>query len=338
MKSPFKRVLATGVLLLSSTAGAVGCSGKFMNPITDICWSCVFPITVFGKAIDKGGQLDTESGPTGVCVCNANIGIPIGFWEPVRQVDITRKPYCLVGLGGVEVGGGGGGLPADTPGYVSKPLVESEQKEAFFHAHYYINPVMYYMELLLDDACIERKGFDIAYLTEADPAWVDDELNNLFNPDAFLYGNIAAVTACSADCIAATVGKPLNALYWCGGCNGQVYPLVGRNLYHTGGVKTSSLLTQRLLAKMHREGIMWSASGKAGMCGYYPQILMDKTQYKYQMTYPVPQTTKIAGQCCQPFGRSTILWEAGKEFPVKGEDFSYLIFRKRDCCQGAIKF
>ncbi len=83
---------------------------------------------------------------------------------------------------------------------------------------------------------------------------------------------------------------------------------------------------------------MWSASGKAGMCGYYPQILMDKTQYKYQMTYPVPQTTKIAGQCCQPFGRSTILWEAGKEFPVKGEDFSYLIFRKRDCCQGAIKF
>ena len=86
MKSPFKRVLATGVLLLSSTAGAVGCSGKFMNPITDICWSCVFPITVFGKAIDKGGQLDTESGPTGVCVCNANIGIPIGFWEPVRQL------------------------------------------------------------------------------------------------------------------------------------------------------------------------------------------------------------------------------------------------------------
>ncbi len=171
----------------------------------------------FRQDCRQGRAIGHRQWSAGVCICNANIGIPIGFWEPVRQVDITRKPYCLVGLGGVEVGGGGGGLPADTPGYVSKPLVESEQQEAFFHAHYYMNPVMYYMELLLDDACIERKGFDLAYLTEADPTWVDDELNNLFNPDAFLYGNIAAVTACSADCIAATVGKPLNALYWCGG-------------------------------------------------------------------------------------------------------------------------
>jgi conjugal transfer pilus assembly protein TraU len=53
------------------------------------------------------------------------------------------------------------------------------------------------------------------------------------------------------------------------------------------------------------------------------------------MLYPVPQTSKIAGKCCQPLGRSTILWGAGKEFPFEGEDFSYQIFRKRNCCQGA---
>jgi len=62
------------------------------------------------------------------------------------------------------------------------------------------------------------------------------------------------------------------------------------------------------------------------------QPIMDKTQYKLQMVYPVPNTQKVDGQCCQPFGRSTMIWGAGKEFPVEGEDFAYQIFRKRNCC------
>lgn len=331
------KFLAISVLALASMGAGAGdgCQGKFMNPITDVCWSCAFPITLFGKALDFGGQQDIPTTPSTPCLCNANIGVPVGFWEPVRQVDITRKPYCLVGLGGIEAGAG---LPADAPGKVSKDTMDSTRIESFYHAHYYLNPMMYYLGLLLDDACIERKGFDLAYLTEADPSWVDDELNNIFNPDAFLYGNPIAVAACSADCIAATAGWPLKALHWCAGCNGMIYPLSGRNIYHYGGVVTSSMLTQRLITKMHREGIMWASTGSAGMCGYYPQILIDKTTYKYQMTFPIPQTDKIDGKCCQPFGKSTITWGAGKEIPAIGEDFSYLIFRKRDCCQGAISF
>ncbi len=31
-------------------------------------------------------------------------GVSIGFWEPVRLVDITRTPYCMVNLGGVSLG------------------------------------------------------------------------------------------------------------------------------------------------------------------------------------------------------------------------------------------
>ena len=65
-----------------------------------------------------------------------------------------------------------------------------------------------------------------------------------------------------------------------------------------------------------------------------PQPVMMKTNYKYTMLYPIPQTKKIAGKCCQPFGRSTALWGSGREFPFTGEDFVYQIFRKRDCCAG----
>jgi conjugal transfer pilus assembly protein TraU len=105
---------------------------------------------------------------------------------------------------------------------------------------------------------------------------------------------------------------------------------------HVGGVQASSLELYRMIAKLHREGLMWAASGEDGLCGYYPQPLMDKTGYKYHMLYPIPQTAKIAGKCCQPLGRSTILWGAGKEFPFEGEDFAYQVFRKRNCCQGAM--
>jgi len=113
-----------------------------------------------------------------------------------------------------------------------------------------------------------------------------------------------------------------------------MYPLNGHVASHIGGVQASSLIVSRLIAKMHREGLMSAASGDNGMCGYYPQLLMDKTNYKYQMHFPVAQN-KINGRCCQPLGRSTMLWGAGKEIPMVGEDFAYMIFRKRDCCQGA---
>ena len=82
-------------------------------------------------------------------------------------------------------------------------------------------------------------------------------------------------------------------------------------------------------------GAIVGGAGAAGLCGYYMQPIMDKTHYKMQMVYPVPNTQKDAGQCCQPFGRTTMIWGAGKEFPVTGEDFSYQIFRKRNCCAGA---
>ena len=45
-------------------------------------------------------------------------------------------------------------------------------------------------------------------------------------------------------------------------------------------------------------------------------------------------TAKDGGRCCQPFGRSAIVWGAGKEYPVRGEDFAFMLFRKRNCCVG----
>ncbi len=35
------------------------------------------------------------------------------------------------------------------------------------------------------------------------------------------------------------------------------------------------------------------------------------------------------------FDPCTLVWGAGKEYPVAGEDFAYQLFRKRNCCAGA---
>jgi conjugal transfer pilus assembly protein TraU len=264
-----------------------------------------------------------------MCPSQLRVGFKVSFWEPVRRVDVVRRPFCMTSLGGIELNPG-----FDAP-RGSRYSQDSTSTSSFYQVHWYVDPVIFWLEAIFDNACLEQSSFDVAYLTELDPMWNDDELTFIFNPDVALFGTLPARAACAADCVAATVGFPSNTLFWCAGCQGSLYPLNGNVQAHIGGVQASSLEMTRLIAKMHREGLMWAASGEDGLCGYYPQPIMDKTNYKYQMLYPIPQTEKIAGKCCQPLGRSTILWGAGKEYPFEGEDFAYMVFRKRNCCQGA---
>lgn len=335
--SPFRlfKCMLTLLLPMASAAAAESatCTGKFANPITDICWSCILPISIGSARIaNVGGQEDIDNPTSPVCSCGVNptIGLSVGFWEPARQVEVVRKPFCLVSLGGIDM----------NPGISAPEAARFTNSEgngdvgSFYQAHFYVNPVMYWLSIVTDFPCLEHGAFDLAYLTEIDPLWNDDELALILNPDATLFANPVAVAACAADCVAASTGFGLPDLFWCAGCQGGIYPLGGRAPYHMGGVRTAALLAQRLTAKMHRELLAWGWHGKAGLCGPYLLPQMDKTAYKTQLTYPIPNTDKDNGKCCQPFGRTTVLWGAGKEYPVLGEDFSFMLFRKRNCCVG----
>ena len=83
---------------------------------------------------------------------------------------------------------------------------------------------------------------DIAWTSELDPAWLDDELSFLLSPEAALFANLPAQAACAADCAAASAGLPLRIrLFWCAGCQGGMYPLTGNVAAHVGGVQASLL-------------------------------------------------------------------------------------------------
>lgn len=49
------------------------CNGKFANPVTDYCWSCVFPIKIAGVSLFNQGQEDKPSNTDVVCTCAAQV-------------------------------------------------------------------------------------------------------------------------------------------------------------------------------------------------------------------------------------------------------------------------
>ena len=137
MKNLLTLLLVVGIV---QAEPASSCHGRFLNPITDICWSCLFPMfigpipIVFNIGNQKGGTIIDDdkfippgfpfagSGkmPLGTCTCTERTIIPVGlmmsWYEPARLVDVTRSPFCMVGLGGVDLSAGLSGLlPA--PGY-----------------------------------------------------------------------------------------------------------------------------------------------------------------------------------------------------------------------------
>ena len=327
-------LICNAVTCLCVTCAVAGslCHGKFANPLTDVCWSCLFPITIGDVSVVSGDQKDTTNPSMPICTCpmvpvGTRIGISTGYWEPMALVDVTRHPYCMVNLGGLQLTQGQFG--AD--GYVGSS--DSAQGDSFYYVHWYKFPLLYWLNVLTDGLCVEKGDMDIAYLTELDPTWHDDELTFLLNPEAALFASLPAQVACSADSLATLAGLPIDSLFWCAGSQGSMYPMNGLVQEHVGGVQASTLLTERMTYKMHREGLLWDSIGQnsPALCYEYPSPIIPKSRYRYQMTNPIP-TASGGEDGCHAFGHNTSIWGSLHEYPYAGEDFGYLVWRKRNCC------
>jgi conjugal transfer pilus assembly protein TraU len=316
-----KSIFVFLAFIITGMAEAGSCHGRFVNPITDVCWSCLFPLSLGQINLISSNHLpDTKNPKLPVCQCPGNplprLGLTMGYWEPVNLVDVTRTPFCLVNLGGVSLNFGK---------YYRKGTVETDSNlsnQSFYHVHWYKFPLMYWLNVLTDGICVEKGDFDIAYPSELDVMWNDDELGFIINPEAVLFGSLPAQAACAADASTALLGSAIDKLFWCAGAQGSMYPL------------TSVLLSERMNYKLHRQGLLEdtvglddSTSSTKSICHTHYSPILPKSRYRYQMVNPLPTTN-----ACYPLGRATSLWEAGHEYPFKGEDFGYLIWRKRNCC------
>ena len=322
-------LILPGAALLPGAAHGQACTGRFVNPLTDVCWECLFPISIGPAAIGSAtGAPDTPNPASPLCYCGTpipRVGLSIGLWAPARLIDVSRTPYCFSNLGGLTVDAGlaaGRGRTGSSSGDGSSGSV--------WHVHYYTYPLLSWIGALLDLGCLESGGLDIAWVSELDPTWNDGELALLVNPEAVLFADLPAQAACAADCAAASTGLPRDELFWCAGCQGGMYPLTGAVSAHVGGVQASLLVAERMVFRMHRLGLAWGTSGSNALCARYVMPVMQKSQYRWQMSQPVPATSPAVG--CNPTGRSSVLWESLRELPVSGENFGYLLWRKRSCC------
>lgn len=314
--------------VLSLPVEASTCGGRLVNPVTDICWMCIFPIAIAGAVIPAGQAWNHDLPPPPLCSCPApppifvRPGFGVAFWEPARWVEVVREPFCFPSFGGSV----GGGLSGSVWGGTNSSSDE-EGNKAFYHSHYFSAPILSWVGSTLSSVCSVTLDADMMFMSEIDPLWNDDSTSMLLNPEALLFNNPVAILACAADAVSATTTNfGLDALFWCAGAQGQAYPLNGNHATHVGGVDSSINIMQKTTMLMHRLGMEMDSSSPLAMCMDVPQPVMRKNQYKFHMIYPIPRPFWAYG-----FGANSY-WAAGAEFPVRGEDFNYMLFKKRQCC------
>lgn len=313
-------IMANPVMAATSNAG----DGRWVNPISDVCWKCLFPMSLGSIQLASGAHPDTPNPASPIQMCPYGIfyrlGLAIGFWEPLALTDVTREPGVMVNMGGFKINlgrtgaGRGGQSDSPTPG-------------SFYHVHWYKYPLIYWLNIITSTGCMQTGDMDIAYLSEVDPLWNDSTLAMILNPEVALFNNLLAQGACAADSIASTAGVPLDPLFWCAGAQGSMYPFTGFTSNEFSPLEASLLVSERMAFKLHREGLVMETVGAdVAVCYQYPSPIIPKSRWRYQMVnmYPEPND-------CHPFGKTTQLWGSVHNSAATKKNFGYLMWRKRNC-------
>lgn len=338
------------IIMLSSSHGygaqekAGQCNNKFPNLVTDICWDCMFPVRIGGKAVmSKANMPDNLSAITGnaddynpdsySCSCEVDgktyVGVYVSFWEPHRVMEVIPQPGCFSFLFGMDM------TETFNTGYGSKgKSPRPENEKSFQHVHYYAAPLMEMLSIMVNaDFCRDKmmSGLDIAYLTEVDPVWNDDELSALLYAEVGLFSNPIAQTLCVVDCLAASLNYPINQLFFCAGCWGGIYPMTGNVLQVGSFVTTSSLQATKLLARLARypvpPAVEHDTSSSLAKCGGVIRPFLKKSQYRINTLAPIAESIDY-----HTIGESSLLWGESRVVPGVGEDQTYVFWRKKNCC------
>jgi conjugal transfer pilus assembly protein TraU len=322
------RAALISLFLLLPQMASAKCNAKFLNPITEICWDCIFPISIGGLSLFNT-RPDTKNQNFPLCLCwngiVPRIGLSIGLWEPARLIDVANEPGCFVNLG----------LDMDfdlfAAGTTTATASNGAETGNSYQAHYYYYPLISWLGTIVDGLCLETTAFDVAYISEIDPLWNDVELNNLINPEAILFANPIAQSACAAECVRTSGGQlSMNTLFWCNGCQGAIYPIAGEVNASYGGVMASQSVAVRLTARMHRLLLAKRTANNPTRCRPSTAPVIPKSQYRMQITRPRAKTGGRFG--CAPIGSSPQLIDSFREIPYSGESFGWLMWRKRNCC------
>lgn len=334
-----KSVLAAASLVVSTSTLAMApapCTGEFFNPITDTDWNYFFPITIAGAQITSGSNTSPPLmlAMPPVCTCPTIFGFPfvgvgITYWQPVYIAEIERRPGCLSSLGGLNM-------------LDSYSMLHSEQttSDGLNHGasanrmqiHWYEYPLFSMLDIVQSLGCVGAGGFNLAYMTEVDPMWQDDTWGAIFAPEASLFSSPVASAACAVDATASSFYHPLDALFWCAGSWGNIYPLSG-NSSHSGDPFTmNNQILAKFIARNHRMGLSMQTIGPSAICMPHPNPVWVKSQYRYNQVAPINRRGRAVGTGSQ--GR--MLQYPPVTNPPTQEHTVNLIWQGQQCCAKGI--
>lgn len=297
-----------------------------------------------------------------ICVCGGDlskgklpkIGFTVGFWAPSKIIDVTRKPYCMPSLGGIEI-------PVTGFDFLNggANTGRGQRDEAFANWILYSAPLIYMLRLLDEGACPSDGllEFDVMHMSPLLPTQNDvtGRYTVFLNPEMLLLANATTYMAMPLDAVSSTSGNPINKLFWVAGAWGQIYPMTGFNGMGrmVDPVRFTSLMATRAIAVLHRLGLMSETIGDDNLCERNTRYILRKDAFRWQMLAPSPEGrlssasgSSSSGQvrlvnpptrgntCTHATGASTAGWGMWRDVASTGEDHSYMLFQWTDCCFG----
>lgn len=307
--------------------------GAVINVVEDICWDCLFPLSIAGERVMPGPpDNDTPSmASVPVCICPApypqyyTVGITMSYWEPARYIETVRDPFCFPSLGislGTDEIFGVGSTNASPAGFRANLTT--------MQAHFFVFPLFVIMGILEDMLGCEEDGlFSIGFLSEIDPLWNDDLYSFVISPEGLLFANQAAQMSCIADAASSAAGYSLDPLFWCVASGGSLYPITG-HVNDNDALQAHNAVAARVQFLMLRD--LEDCDVGLWYCGCVPTPIWVKHDYRVQLAMPLRDYT------CRPYGQTDFMWAAGKN-PVgySQENFVWIIFRRHICCNAVNK-
>lgn len=99
---PLSFLLAGAAMFVAALTvnAATVCQGKILNPVTDVCWSCVFPVKIGGKASLTTSVLpDPDTGAGGpFCTCGKGLNLRAASRSASGSPFVRRRSFVMRGV------------------------------------------------------------------------------------------------------------------------------------------------------------------------------------------------------------------------------------------------
>lgn len=324
------------ILMLSVDRLYASCGGSFLNPISEVRWNCMMPISLGGVSFadvsmpEAAAAIIADKAAAGattpVCTCFdpiPRVGLTFGMNIIFRIAEATKDPLCFPSLG-IQLDGGGFGMAGQDGG------TKNTSQTTFNYTHLLVFAPTELLNLFVDSVCLSLSDgtpFSILYLSEFMPQSKSSELALILAPESLLFANPVAQAYCMVDSVLTVFEQSDPIGYWCVGGH-SIFPLSNHSV-ETEYVDAASINASKMLFTLTRLGQIPTCFGANASCSCLPTPIWNKREFRFQLAKP------MISSFCNRMGKPSLIWNTPNlNMPLikNADNLAFLIWRRRDCC------